>query len=271
MSCNDDILDLENCLALFEVGCCCCTCSVSTSNSLPRSSATNEPFDSSVIYQSAEFAPLYALVCPSMGIAFQVWPSAITMCQFLEIHCRNSLRTARAIELGAGTGIVGIFASHFVEHVHITDLACALPCIMRNIAANDCPNMSVSVGILDWFHPPLPPINGGNNNNDVINDEPPHERYDLILASDVIYWENLIDPFVKTLVALSHPDIVIYIAYLKRSNRVHRKCLRKLRRYFAITTVFTSSPSSPPHVESGGDKSRLLQPSVLLLTLLSVN
>lgn len=87
----------------------------------------------------------------------------------------------RILELGAGTGLVGIAAAaHFSVHVHLTDL----PAILPNLQANTSKNAGLllgdsggelSSGVLDWSDLPL---EDGQNSL---------ERTEIILAADPLY------------------------------------------------------------------------------------
>ncbi|KAI9370994.1 VPS28 protein-domain-containing protein [Aspergillus egyptiacus] len=90
-------------------------------------------------------------------------------------------RTLRALELGAGTGLVGLsFAAlrGSSAKIHLTDL----PPIVPNLAHNAALNVelltrtaaTVTTGVLDWsVAPEVPPT--------------PEEQYDIILAADPLY------------------------------------------------------------------------------------
>ncbi|KAL2853379.1 VPS28-domain-containing protein [Aspergillus pseudoustus] len=90
-------------------------------------------------------------------------------------------RTLRALELGAGTGLVGLsFAAIRGKSAktHLTDLPEIVPNLAHNVALNvellSKTAASVTTGVLDWSAPP---------------DTPPssEEQYDLILAADPLY------------------------------------------------------------------------------------
>ncbi|KAL8638033.1 MAG: hypothetical protein Q9226_009042, partial [Calogaya cf. arnoldii] len=83
----------------------------------------------------------------------------------------------QVIELGAGTGLVGLaIAAMFDVHVHLTDL----PAIVTNLLANATANSSritkerTSVGELDWSNIP-----------DHCTEK--HKTYDLVVAADPLY------------------------------------------------------------------------------------
>ncbi|KAL2822364.1 putative methyltransferase-domain-containing protein [Aspergillus cavernicola] len=90
-------------------------------------------------------------------------------------------RTLKALELGAGTGLVGLsFAALRGKSakIHLTDL----PPIVPNLAHNAALNIelltktaaTVTTGVLDWSVAPATPPT-------------PEEQYDLILAADPLY------------------------------------------------------------------------------------
>ena len=84
--------------------------------------------------------------------------------------------------------------------------------------------------VLDWHHPPS------------------GTTFDVILASDVIYWESLIQPLVRTLAALCHAETVVLLGYVKRFNRTHRRCFPRLRQLFSCERVVGGSTRLGPEV-----------------------
>lgn len=77
----------------------------------------------------------------------------------------------RAIELGAGTGLVGLAAAALFDiHVHLTDLPAIVPNLLANVANN--PKGNTSVGELDWSD---------------LKDEGEHQQYELVLTADPLY------------------------------------------------------------------------------------
>ncbi|PLB44634.1 VPS28-domain-containing protein [Aspergillus steynii IBT 23096] len=90
-------------------------------------------------------------------------------------------RTLRALELGSGTGLVGLaFAAIHGESasVHLTDLPVIVPNLAHNAALNvellTKSNAHVTTGVLDWSVDPEPLST-------------PQGKYDLILAADPLY------------------------------------------------------------------------------------
>ncbi|KAA8651444.1 hypothetical protein EYZ11_011916 [Aspergillus tanneri] len=90
-------------------------------------------------------------------------------------------RTLRVLELGSGTGLVGLaFAAIHGKSVsvHLTDLPAIVPNLSHNVALNvellTNATAQVTTGVLDWSTPPEPLPNQD-------------QKYDLILAADPLY------------------------------------------------------------------------------------
>ncbi|KAL8936706.1 MAG: hypothetical protein Q9216_004793 [Gyalolechia sp. 2 TL-2023] len=77
----------------------------------------------------------------------------------------------RAIELGAGTGLVGLAVAAISNiHVHLTDLPAIVPNLRANVESNAMEN--TSVGELDWSN---------------LEDEGEQQKCDLVVAADPLY------------------------------------------------------------------------------------
>ncbi|KAL9002271.1 MAG: hypothetical protein Q9188_004783 [Gyalolechia gomerana] len=77
----------------------------------------------------------------------------------------------QAIELGAGTGLVGLaLTTLFDVHVHLTDLPAIVPNLSVNVKSNTRGN--TSVGELDWSN---------------LKDEGEQPKYHLVVAADPLY------------------------------------------------------------------------------------
>jgi hypothetical protein len=108
----------------------------------------------------------------------------------------------RVIELGAGTGAVGIAAAALgASSITLTDLDHLQGLITANIARNNL-SARASAATLCWGQP--------------ISSQFPTPPFDTILASDVIYEQECIDPLISTLRALSGPCTLIFLSYEHR-------------------------------------------------------
>ncbi|KAL8987002.1 MAG: hypothetical protein Q9169_008734, partial [Polycauliona sp. 2 TL-2023] len=85
--------------------------------------------------------------------------------------------SGQVIELGAGTGLVGLaVAAMFDVHVHLTDLPAIVPNLLANTTANSSNTTKgcASVGELDWSNA----TDHGTEENKI---------YDLLIAADPLY------------------------------------------------------------------------------------
>ncbi|XP_074255260.1 protein N-lysine methyltransferase METTL21A isoform X4 [Saimiri boliviensis] len=72
-----------------------------------------------------------------LGVAAVVWEAAIVLSTYLEMGAVE-LRGRSAVELGAGTGLVGIVAALLGRvHSHSTDFGLVLACAVANRAQED--------------------------------------------------------------------------------------------------------------------------------------
>ena len=170
----------------------------------------------------------------------QVWDGTAVLLKLL--HSAEAARLAgqRVLELGSGTGLAGLVAAHLGAHVLLTDVRSVTSLLQRNVAANApaspaaappassgsaCPDTaaassrcwkgatsvgagSAAVAALDWT---------GSVSDQLGNAAQDFEQLGLVIACEVLWLEELVQPFVQTLAQL-----------LKQANRNHHgaaKCL----------------------------------------------
>jgi len=179
----------------------------------------------------------------------KVWNTAEVLARYLEQE-RTRLKPAaprrradgtpddrrpRALELGAGLGLVGCCLGQDGWRATCTDTRAGgqLELLERNVAANvaACEGMSTHVAELDWLHP--------EQAAEVIEQ---HGPFDLIVGSDVVYLEALVEPLVQVLERASvagggkYPAIVICVE--QRNARSHEMFLERLaERKFSVKRV----------------------------------
>ncbi|KAM7529713.1 hypothetical protein LguiB_033123 [Lonicera macranthoides] len=187
---------------------------------------------------------------PSQGLSFQLWPAATTLVTLLDNHrCHptttsplsallntlQSPRRLRILELGSGTGLVGIAAAAILgANVTVTDLPHVIPNLQFNAEANSAVlaihGGSVDVAALDW---------GENEHMEAIGRE-----FDLIIGSDVVYHDHLYEPLIETLrffMLGSEMKIVFLMGHLKRWKK---ECVffKKAKKHFDVEVLHTDSP-----------------------------
>lgn len=133
------------------------------------------------------------------NLSLATWGSSYVLSNLLHRLKPPNLRSdgpVAVLELGAGTGLVGLSAAALWKtDVVLTDLAPILPGLAANIALNhallDSNNARVSCGTLDWNTPERllftadPP---GADAREIQNDEA--NKASVILAADTMYWEH---------------------------------------------------------------------------------
>ncbi|XP_019436430.1 PREDICTED: methyltransferase-like protein 22 isoform X1 [Lupinus angustifolius] len=166
---------------------------------------------------------------PNVGL--QVWRAELVLSDFI-LHkalCSSEFDGVIALELGAGTGLVGLLLARTAKTVFLTDHGneildnCAKN-VELNIESLNC-QATVNVRELDWFNAWPPKAR--------IGESPSTQRYSwtsreiddaenasFLLAADVIYSDDLTDAFFSTLERLMSRGSakVLYMALEKRYN-----------------------------------------------------
>ncbi|XP_063149863.1 EEF1A lysine methyltransferase 3 isoform X2 [Candoia aspera] len=138
-----------------------------------------------------------------LGVAAPVWEAALALCEYFEAKKVN-FQGKEVIELGAGTGVVGILASLLGGNVTITDLPVALKQIEENVHQNlpvQC-MAQTRVCALSW----------GLDHKDF------PQNYDLILGADIVYLKNTYPLLIRTLQHLCGAQSTIYLSSKMREE-----------------------------------------------------
>ncbi|XP_048393285.1 EEF1A lysine methyltransferase 3-like isoform X2 [Stegostoma tigrinum] len=140
----------------------------------------------------------------NLGFSATVWEAALVLCQYFEQE-KISFTGRKVIELGSGTGIVGILAVLLGGDVTMTDKENVLSQIEHNVSVNipaDCRHRS-KVCALSW----------GKDHINFPTD------YDFILGADIVYTSLVYPLLLKTLLHLSYGPTIIYLSTkLRRGN-----------------------------------------------------
>ncbi|KAM4540353.1 protein N-lysine methyltransferase METTL21D [Fundulus diaphanus] len=163
-----------------------------------------------------------------------VWDAAIVLAKYLETKefydppsGVNAWCGRTAVELGAGTGVVGLMAATLGAQVIVTDLEDLQTLLNTNIQENQSliKSGSISAKVLKW----------GEDVSELL--PPPH----YILMADCIYYEQSIGPLVETLKQLSGPETSIICCYEQRTEgvnpEVERKFFELLNRHFSCEKI----------------------------------
>ncbi|XP_022978541.1 protein N-lysine methyltransferase METTL21A-like [Cucurbita maxima] len=192
---------------------------------------------------------------PSQGLSFQLWPAATTLVNLLDDQRSHpetnpltptltasrdgsERRTLKILEIGSGTGLVGIAAAATLgAQVTVTDLSHVISNLQFNVEANASILAAnggfVQVAPLHWGEAIYPELIG--------------REFDLILASDVVYHDHLYDPLIQTLSGFllggGNPKMVFVMAHLRRWKK-DSGFFRKARKLFEVEVLHTDPP--PP-------------------------
>ncbi|NXS60012.1 MT21A methyltransferase, partial [Brachypteracias leptosomus] len=184
-----------------------------------------------------------------LGVAAVVWDAAVVLCAYLEIGGID-LQDRSVIELGAGTGLLGIVATllgkgfffclltltvclrHMLLYclgarVTITDRAAALEFLESNVHANLPSELRPRAVVkeLTW-------------GKDLGNFTP--GSFDFILGADIVYLEETFAELLQTLEHLCSEKTVILLSCRIRYERDH-KFLKMLRGRFSVYEVHYDS------------------------------
>ncbi|XP_061911227.1 EEF1A lysine methyltransferase 3-like isoform X1 [Entelurus aequoreus] len=141
----------------------------------------------------------------NLGVAAPVWEAALHLCHYFEEH-RMEWCGKRVIELGAGTGVVGIVAARLGADVTLTDLPATVPQLQDNIWAN-----MPSSG---WpSSPPAAlPLRWGQDHRKFPSD------WDLVLGADIVYLPETYPLLMDTLVHLCKNKAQLYLSSKMRKE-----------------------------------------------------
>ncbi|KAG5274869.1 hypothetical protein AALO_G00141040 [Alosa alosa] len=141
----------------------------------------------------------------NLGVAAPVWDAALHLCRFFE-EKRFPLKGKKIIELGAGTGIVGILAARLGADVTITDLPLAVPQLQSNVSANTPSGGWPSV------EPTVVPLSWGQDQKNFPSD------WDLVLGADIVYLSDTYPLLLETLTHLCEDGAVVYLSSKMRKE-----------------------------------------------------
>ncbi|XP_067944032.1 protein N-lysine methyltransferase METTL21D-like [Watersipora subatra] len=138
----------------------------------------------------------------------------------------QSNRAIQAIELGSGTGYVGIIAAALGAQVTVTDLPEFVELMKHNVRKNNAlileRNGRCDVSALVW----------GTQAK---------MKTDLILLSDCIYYEQALTPLVNSMVDLSKPDTIILCCHEERTTdnkpALQKQFFKEVAEHFSIVSV----------------------------------
>ena len=135
------------------------------------------------------------------------------------------LQTKRLVELGAGTGIVGLVACHYGVQVTNTDLEDLVPLLQHNIEMNeDSMKGKIEAKPLRW-------------GEDCSALKPP---VDYLVLANCIYYESSMEPLLHSMLELSDAKTEVYACYEIRTPEIGNLIERwhaLVQNYFNISVL----------------------------------
>ncbi|KAJ7228956.1 putative methyltransferase-domain-containing protein, partial [Mycena pura] len=135
----------------------------------------------------------------SPGCGGIAWPAAEVLSRYLVKQGPNFLQGKIVLDLGSGTGLVGLVAAMLGGTVYLTDQAPMLKIMRENVEINKLSSLC-TVAELNWGEP-------------IPVDIP---RPDVILAADCVYFEPAFPLLIQTLCDLVGNSTEVLFCYKKR-------------------------------------------------------
>ncbi|ERN14040.1 protein-lysine methyltransferase METTL21D [Amborella trichopoda] len=175
----------------------------------------------------------------SMHVGTSVWPCSLVVAKFVERWVLSTspqpenpysflfpLRSRRAIELGSGCGPAGMALALLGLDVTLTDIAPVMPALKRNLKRNlRCFSGVTKPRAVQLYW---------NNEQQVRALKPP---FDFVIATDVVYLENGVEPLLMTMEKLCGPESVVLLGYQLRSPEADRLFWEMCPRFFRVEKV----------------------------------
>lgn len=183
-----------------------------------------------------------------LGIAFQLWPAATLLIDFLVQNpelLQNGTKQLNILELGAGLGVTGMFLAKCscfigfeeIGKVLLTDIGDAVPTINENIIRNGLDGTEACE--LDWNKPES--VAAACSKFPQFAEYPP-----IVIASDVVYWECLFLPLVVVLSELCRKGCIVYMSHVRRWKK-DQKFFQLCRKHALSVTTLSEVVEFVPH------------------------
>lgn len=143
----------------------------------------------------------------------------------LEVSSAHPLSGKTVVELGAGTGIVGILAAYYGSHSVITDLDSLVPLIRYNVKQNSAILKGTAVGeALCW---------GATVPSSI-------STPDYLVLANCVYYDSSFEPLLQTVLELADRSTLVLACYEERTPEIRRLIARwhdLVQRHFVLEEV----------------------------------
>uniref|UniRef100_A0A7S3J6U1 Uncharacterized protein n=1 Tax=Euplotes harpa TaxID=151035 RepID=A0A7S3J6U1_9SPIT len=170
-----------------------------------------------------------------------VWEGGEVLAKWI-IENKHLFEGKNVIELGSGTGISGLVASHFAKFTLMSDYIPEVLDLLRKQCIESThisEDHKLGHAKIDWINTKYKDINitvhHSNDEDDITEVHISEcEKFDIVIAAEVIYWEDSIVPLVTILDELftNHDDkLVFYMIFLERTTRLHTQLIQAYEKF----------------------------------------
>ncbi len=143
-----------------------------------------------------------------------LWPAAIALSEYI-VENSGLIEHKKVIEIGCGLGLPSIVAAGFAKELTMSDyLDDAILFAQRNAKLNELENISFQK--LDWR-----------------SIAPGHQKYDIILASDIAYEKRFFEGLPQAIKSMMHYHSLAILSEPGRAFAID--FLEGLKEHFAVT------------------------------------
>jgi predicted nicotinamide N-methyase len=158
----------------------------------------------------------------------KIWAGATLLCHFIKQN-KDLFKEKSLIELGAGTGLPSLFASHYCgSPLFITDGNDeVLDVLNQNVALNIPEKDRLQTMKLYWDN---------QTDMDAALKTTNNKGFDIILGADIIYTQEAVLPLLNTVDKMLAPNGIFVLVYISRFSRLDEYLLKEATAKFPFFT-----------------------------------
>ena len=140
-----------------------------------------------------------------------LWPAARLLSHFIVARLRERLAGEDVLELGAGCGLAGLVASKFgARSVTLTDNEPEVLALLERNLKHVAAGVAGRVFDLSW---------GDEGAHARLAEACGRAKWRVVIAADVVYWRESIEPLATSIAALLDPLGTCYLGYFERVSK----------------------------------------------------
>jgi 2-polyprenyl-3-methyl-5-hydroxy-6-metoxy-1,4-benzoquinol methylase len=171
-----------------------------------------------------------------------VWETSVLLLNYLLLSKVNVGKSV--LELGAGCGLLGLGLALANDSVNVTvtDTAQVVAQVHKNVTTNQLQHESrIKVCALNWIR----------FQQDAVVSSVAAHSFDTIVATDVLFSPELVQPLLETMQYFAKPDACMYLCVQIRCAKSHALFLQRLGEFGWISSDVTDELRAIPECEWG--------------------